>query len=178
MAGANPFPASGKRRSVVGAAGKPKPAASRRARSVKIPAPFDGARAIEGITDLPAGVRLVLPWPPAGLNPNARHGHPAQRSPIAKRYRQECWALTLAAFGCRAPFTFLPPDGPIAVRLDLFPPNRRSRDDDNAESAFKYGRDGVAEALRIDDRRFVVTRVLRTEPRGCVVVTFTDGDQA
>jgi len=178
----NPFAATGKgpwyaagrkaekparSRSAAPAAGKSKPA--------KVPVPFDGARAIAGLTDLPAGNRLVLPWPPKELNPNNRSLHPAKRSGFVKRYRHDCWALALEAFGVGGGAVLFPGAAPIAVRLDFFPPDGRSRDDDNCEAAFKAGRDGVAQALNVDDRRFVVTRRLRPEVRGCVVMTFLEG---
>lgn len=44
--------------------------------------------------------------------------------------------------------------GEIHVFLDFHPPNRRARDDDNITSAFKSGRDGLADALKIDDCHF------------------------
>ncbi len=40
------------------------------------------------------------------------------------------------------------------------------------EAAFKPGRDGMAEALRVNDARFAVRRVMHPEPRDCVIVTF------
>jgi len=44
--------------------------------------------------------------------------------------------------------------GQIHVFLDFHPPNRRARDDDNIIAAFKAGRDGLADALKIDDCHF------------------------
>jgi crossover junction endodeoxyribonuclease RusA len=139
--------------------------------------PFSPMRAIEDLHGLPEGVRVVLPWPPAGLNPNRRHAHPTHKARIAAGYRRECWALALERFGTHGRRGFLPEGGRIAVRLDFYPPTRAKRDDDNCEAMFKAGRDGVAEALKIDDGRFVVTRRLHSEPRGCVVMTFT-GERA
>lgn len=47
------------------------------------------------------------------------------------------------------------PDTPkIALWLDFVPPDRRHRDDDNLVASFKAGRDGIAMALGIDDKRF------------------------
>lgn len=143
-------------------------------------AAFDPKRALEGVNlPLPAGaVRLVLPWPPSALNPNARHGHPARKAKFAREYRQACWSETLANFGCAAGQRMFPGTGRIAIRLDLFPPDKRSRDDDNAESAFKAGRDGVAQALKVDDARFQMNRFLHIDqPRNCVVLTFLDVSQ-
>jgi crossover junction endodeoxyribonuclease RusA len=156
----------------IGKAGKPRKAAAPNLRAA-----FDPKRALLGITALPAGDRLVLPWPPKELNPNHRHAHPAAKSRFVKAYRQACWSETLAAFGVAAGGHMFPAEGPIAVQLDFFPPDGRLRDDDNCEAMFKAGRDGVAEALRLDDRRFRVTRApIRIEYRGCVVMTFLKGD--
>ena len=47
------------------------------------------------------------------------------------------------------------PEGKLYFWIDFFPPDRRPRDDDNLLSAFKPERDGIADALRIDDKRVV-----------------------
>lgn len=119
----------------------------------------------------PAGQRVVCPWPPHQLNPNARM-HPAKRAPFAAKYRRDCWALTLEA-RMRAPAT-----GRIKLRIDLFPPDSALRDDDNAISSFKAGRDGIADALKADDVRFVTHTTLHSEPLGCVVVTLLADSEA
>lgn len=137
---------------------------------------FDPRRALAALESgrLAGLARVVVPFPPPGLNPNARPGHPAQKARLARAYREACRALTLealgAGFGRRLPGT-----GPIRVHLDFFPPNARRRDDDNLEAAFKAGRDGIAAALGVDDARFVVTRRLRAEVRGCVDVILLPG---
>ena len=93
------------------------------------------------------GNAVTLPWPPKGLSPNART-HWRAKAPIAKAYKQACWALTLEA-------GVVVPDSPkLALWLDFVPPDKRHRDDDNIIAAFKSGRDGVALALGIDDKRF------------------------
>lgn len=90
---------------------------------------------------------VILPWPPRALSPNART-HWRAKAPIAKTYKEACWALTKAA-------GLLVPDAPkIALWLDFVPPDRRARDDDNLVASFKAGRDGIALALGIDDKRF------------------------
>ena len=65
----------------------------------------------------------------------------------------------------------VPADGVIRLRIDFFPPNRARRDDDNAIAAFKSGRDGIADALKVDDARFAIVPVMHREARACVVVT-------
>lgn len=115
------------------------------------------------------GRRVILPFPPAELFPNW-HSHWSGKSTPAKDYRRLCWALALEA-------KLTAPEGDkIAVRLDFFPPDRRSRDDDNVPASFKAGRDGIADALKVDDARFVTTPVLHREPRSCVVVTLENSN--
>lgn len=45
-------------------------------------------------------------------------------------------------------------DSLIAVAIRFYPPDRRHRDDDNMIGAFKAARDGIADALGVNDRRF------------------------
>ena len=90
---------------------------------------------------------VILPWPPKALSPNART-HWRKKAPISKAYKAACWALTKEA-------GLVVPDSPkIALWLDFVPPDKRHRDDDNIIAAFKAGRDGFAQALGIDDKRF------------------------
>lgn len=57
------------------------------------------------------------------------------------------------------------------MHLTFYPPSAHKRDDDNLEAAFKAGRDGVAEAMGVDDNRFQVTReVGGVVSGGCVMV--------
>jgi len=122
------------------------------------PKPVQTVASMAAIMDdlgAPAGQRIVCAWPPKQLNPNSRM-HPARRSPFAKKYRHDCWALALEARLSVAA------EGRIPVRLDFFPPDRVRRDD------------GIADAMRVDDSRFDVTAHLHTHPLGCVVVTLLD----
>lgn len=91
---------------------------------------------------------IELPWPPKELNPNfKRRKHWSVYRPHTKVYRDACYILTIAA-RARVPL-----EGAVPVTIDFYPPDRRHRDDDNMISAFKAGRDGVADALGINDRR-------------------------
>jgi crossover junction endodeoxyribonuclease RusA len=104
---------------------------------------------------------LILPWPARVLHPNSRP-HWAQRSKAAKKARTDARLLTMA---WRSVFPAPLPDGPLHLWLDFFPPDKRKRDDDGLLAAFKAQRDGIADALGIDDSRFVSHPILRTEPR-------------
>jgi crossover junction endodeoxyribonuclease RusA len=94
---------------------------------------------------------IALPWPARELSPNARV-HWAKKSKAAKAYRRTCHLLTKAA-------GVVAPQGPVMLLLEFCPPNRQRRDDDNCLAAFKSGRDGLADALGIDDSRFVTQPV-------------------
>ncbi|MBD3762624.1 hypothetical protein [Rhizorhabdus sp.] len=113
----------------------------------------------------PPGQRIICPWPPNALSANSR-GARFLVSKARRAYRRQCWGLALEAR------VKVPADGTIRIRLDMFPPDRRANDDDNPQGRFKAGRDGIAEALKVDDSRFRVEPHLhRDQPLACMVVT-------
>lgn len=112
---------------------------------------------------------VTLPWPPKELSPNARL-HWSKKSKAAKAYRRVCHLLTLEA-GLRG----IDWEGDIHVWMDFYPPDRRARDDDNMVAAFKSGRDGIADALGVDDKRFRIHPYVKTEIGGMVKIRFTPG---
>ncbi|NLD14482.1 MAG: endodeoxyribonuclease RusA [Gammaproteobacteria bacterium] len=95
-------------------------------------------------------LEFTVPWPPKELSPNARK-HWGARSKKAKQYRAQCFAYAHNALQAMA----VDVAGKLVLALVFRPPNRRKRDDDNLVAAFKSGRDGIADALGIDDSRFV-----------------------
>lgn len=115
---------------------------------------------------------LLLPWPSRDLHPNARV-HWARRAKTAKRERYQAGLAAMAAGWQGMP---LPP-GKLHLWIDFVPPDRRRRDDDGLLAAFKPARDGIADALGIDDSRFVSHPYLRDEtvPGGEVRVRITGG---
>lgn len=92
---------------------------------------------------------LILTYPHKDLNPNARK-HWRAKSEAAKAYRRECFYAAKQAGWFGIEFT-----PRVHLWIDFYPPDKRARDDDNVFAAFKSGRDGIAEALGIDDKRFV-----------------------
>jgi crossover junction endodeoxyribonuclease RusA len=62
----------------------------------------------------------------------------------------------------------------IAMWLDFYPPDRRARDDDNIIASFKHGRDGVALALGIDDKRFRVMPYVQDKIGGFICLRLTE----
>lgn len=113
--------------------------------------------------------RLVLPWPSSGLSPNARgHWSVRQRESKAARSfaflaaRQAEWGIgTIPNDACR-----------VNLWVRFYPPTKRMPDDDNMLARFKPYRDGIADALGIDDKRFVSRPRVMDEVRkgGCVEV--------
>lgn len=98
---------------------------------------------------------ITLPWPNKRLSPNASV-HWAATSRLKRNARQEAALHTRAALGpsVKTIGTTLAESGSIALKVTFFPPDRRHRDDDNMIGSFKAARDGLADALGVDDRKF------------------------
>jgi len=90
------------------------------------------------------------PLPDRVLSPNSR-AHWRQVSAAKARYRRDLHILTIHALN--RGLIVLPDTPLIGVRLTWHPRSAKLPDDDNAVASFKAGRDGIADALRIDDRR-------------------------
>lgn len=126
-----------------------------------------------------------LPWVPAACSPNAR-GHWAKKAKAAKGYRGHAGIRTWQAMdsaGIRSADVQSAADehGHLDLWIEFFPPDRRHRDDDNLIAAFKAGRDGIADAIGVDDTNFRIHPwVHRDQPRkgGAVLVTITAGQVA
>lgn len=88
-------------------------------------------------------MKIVLPLPSRLLSPNARiHRH--NRAKLTKLHRNRAKLRTLEALaGSTFPAT--------GYSLAFYWPDARRHDDDNANASTKAYRDGVADALRIDD---------------------------
>lgn len=105
----------------------------------------------------PRSIVVTLPWPAPLLWPNARPRHWSHRSNAVRRARSDAAraALEAGAIRMRAAFGG---EGPIRMHLEFRPgPRQRESDDDNRIAAMKPHRDGIADALKVDDRRFRVT---------------------
>jgi crossover junction endodeoxyribonuclease RusA len=109
-------------------------------------------------------IEVVLPWPPKDLSPNARV-HWSKRSKAAKAYRLECgWHVRAA--GPKPKFAAA---GAITLDIEFIEPNKsRNRDEDNLLASIKAGIDGIADALGVNDRRFVF-RIRRSNLIGGMV---------
>lgn len=104
---------------------------------------------------------VTLPWPPKALSPNARV-HWSVKAKAAKAYRHACFVLAKEAKLKASP-------GRVSLSLKFYPPDRRARDDDNIIAAFKSGRDGLADALGINDKDFLTAYSVAPYIGGMVV---------
>lgn len=115
----------------------------------------------------PETLRIVLPWPDKRLNPNSR-AHRMAKYRVAKAYRETCRlqaknVINQQGWNLKTLREHVEGGGHLHLFLDFHPPNGRRRDDDNLVAAFKSGRDGLADALGIDDEHFRIHPVLRRE---------------
>ncbi|QDY48778.1 hypothetical protein [Stenotrophomonas maltophilia] len=118
---------------------------------------------------------LILPWPDKRLSPNARV-HWSKRSGAA-RLARHLGAVTALEAGCKG---WALPEGRLHLHVTFHPPTKLLPDDDNMLARFKPYRDGIADALGIDDKRFISHPLVSTEVRkgGQVVVRITEGPEA
>lgn len=107
---------------------------------------------------------VVLPWPPKELSPNSVL-HWAKKSKKKKEYRTACWALTL-----EAKLKASKGDEKIDLEITFCPPDKRHRDADNMIASIKSGLDGVADALNVNDRRFLPKFIFTESVMGMVIV--------
>lgn len=91
-----------------------------------------------------------LPWPERSLSPNARV-HWAKKAKQVKAARALAYWHVMSAGGQP-----LKGRGEVHVWINAYPPDRRRRDMDNILASCKAYLDGVAQALRVDDARFVL----------------------
>jgi len=112
---------------------------------------------------------LVVPWPPATLNPNARV-HWATLAKAKKRYRKDCGWLARAQ-GARRMEAFI---GRLDVIITLCPPVRGQVDFDNSIASLKSGIDGIADAIGIDDGKWRMTfKSAAPQGNGLVMITIS-----
>ena len=93
---------------------------------------------------------IVLPFPPASLSGHAK-GHWRGKSAVTTRHRTWAAAATLAA----RPHA-IPAAGDIRIHIRFVPPDRRG-DRTNFANRMKPYFDGIADALGVNDARFLPT---------------------
>ena len=100
-------------------------------------------------------MRIVLPWPDKALSPNARL-HCRVVAGAKKAARADAFKATLATAPA-AVRRYVAGDYKIDLQVWFYPPDKRHRDDDNMIASFKAARDGIADGLKVNDRRFRAT---------------------
>ena len=115
---------------------------------------------------------VTFPWPPRECSPNWR-GHWSTRAKAAKQYKHACFVLAKEA-KLALPDGY---DGPLHLWMTFHKPSRRQMDDDNLVAMFKPGRDGLALALGVDDKRFVCHPHIADTIAGMVKVTISMGPE-
>jgi crossover junction endodeoxyribonuclease RusA len=110
---------------------------------------------------------IILPWPRKELSPNSS-AHYMVKHKAKKAYRQEC-AWQACEQGVKQDW----PDGKISVHLNFVPPNRMRRDHDNLIASMKSGLDGLADAMGVDDSRFLISSDISEDVGGMVKVSVT-----
>lgn len=116
-----------------------------------------------------AGGHIELPWPPNELSGH-HNVHWRVLQPIKKRHREWAMHATLAA-----QIKAEPGNGDIRVSATFYPPDRRT-DRVNMPTRLKPYWDGIADALKVNDRRFLPTfHFAEPVKEGRVVIVIGEG---
>lgn len=94
-----------------------------------------------------ASTLIELPFPPATLSGHNK-GHWHSRSGIVAKHRRWAALATIAAD------VIVPEEGDIRISFTFYPPDNRG-DRLNFANRIKAYADGVADALKINDKRFL-----------------------
>lgn len=108
-------------------------------------------------------IRISLPWPDKALSPN-RRVNIFVRARAVRGARMTAKMLTLQAIKWRRPDWQA-----VALHWEFHPKTANAVDDDNAEASCKAYRDGIADALDIDDSKFTATREIGEPIKGGAV---------
>lgn len=113
---------------------------------------------------------ITLPWPDTSLMPNKKNGRHWGGTQVAKvRARQDGYFGAKKALGS----SVFPATDRVAVKITFVSPDRRHRDIDNLLACIKPQLDGIAQALRVDDKLFrpiTLDDALDTKKVGFLVV--------
>src|SRR3546814_11017501 len=112
-----------------------------------------------------------LTWPDRASHPNSR-GHWSKRAKANKAMRKAAYYLTLGA-KIKAP-----ENGDLRVVLPFYPPDRRQRARDDHLRHCQAYLDGIADALGVNDSRFVPSIRMADQTGGYVVAGITQPERA
>lgn len=94
---------------------------------------------------------IVLPFPPSSLSGHAKGHWRAKSGPTAKH---RAWARAAATVELLQVLRVGLPEGDIRIRVRFFPPDHRG-DRTNYPNRMKPYFDGIADALGVNDARFL-----------------------
>jgi hypothetical protein len=103
---------------------------------------------------------VVLPWPDRNLHPNSST-HWAALAKAKKKARRDAHLVAKAAGWHQAQW----PEGRLHVWIDGYAKDRRRRDHDGFLASLKAHLDGIADAMGVDDSRFVPHPYIKDETR-------------
>lgn len=93
---------------------------------------------------------IVLPWPARALHPNARV-HWSAKAKAARQARKDGYTLAVQAGWHMYEW----PSGRLHIWIDGYATDHRRRDHDGFLSSLKPWLDGIADAMGVNDSRFV-----------------------
>lgn len=108
-------------------------------------------------------VEIILPWPASSLSGHAK-GHWRGKASITAKHRAWAKAATLAAR-----VEGVPDSGDIPIAVHFVPPDKRS-DRVNFPNRMKPLFDGIADALGVNDSRFLPSYSFGEPAKGGKVV--------
>lgn len=115
-------------------------------------------------------MRIVLPFPSSILAGHAKGNGQWAKVKATKEHREWAHLAALEAIGCSGVFP-VSDDGDIPITFRFTPPHNRG-DRLNFPARIKPYADGIADALKVNDRRFVPHfEFMAAQKPGCVEVT-------
>ena len=114
---------------------------------------------------------VLYPWPDSALSGNSRR----DRRGLTAQRRQAREIGYLITKDSRRTV----PAAPLALIYKIYPPDRRKHDDDNILTAFKSTRDGIFQALGVDDSLVRYTEIRKYDkddrfPAGAVLLNIRE----
>lgn len=118
-----------------------------------------------------SGVLIELPFPPSSLSGHNK-GHWHAKSPIVRKHREWALAATLAVRN-RLRIN-LADKSDIRISVTFYPPNKRG-DRTNFPNRLKPYWDGIADALAVNDARFLPAfHYAEPVTKGCVIFCISE----
>lgn len=113
---------------------------------------------------------IELPFPPATLSGHAKGNSHWAKSSVTAKHREWARRATLASTVAGIPAT-----GDIRIIATFYPPNRRG-DRVNFPNRLKPYWDGIADALKVNDSRFLPSFIYGEPVEGGKVVFVIGGE--